>query len=305
MDKPFFHLIVLLIFSISQIFGQTSAIYDITFSSTWNSTDHNSIPENAHWSKLVGATHKSPNVFLQSGFLASTGIKNIAEIGNNTVFNSEVTNEINKGEADQYINGTYLNSPTGAILIPELVVNKEFPLLSLVSMIAPSPDWMIAINSFSLLGEDGNWKTSEDINLFVYDAGTDSGTDYASENSISSPFQPISIINGFPFNGNKVGILSIRLKSVSDINDISDLNTITLSPNPTSNGKITIRNLNDNNVKKYDIYNISGSKIKSSYINSNQNSVTLNVQDLQAGIYILILSAYDNISLFRKFEIKK
>ena len=142
---------LLFIFSITLSLGQNSATYDITFTSIWNVNDHTSLPAGAHWSKLVGATHKTPNTFLKIGDLASTGIKNIAEFGSNTVFNTEVSTEITNGEVDQYINGANLGTATGNIVISNLVVKSEFPLLTLISMIAPSSDWMIATNSYNLL----------------------------------------------------------------------------------------------------------------------------------------------------------
>ena len=92
-----FNIILLYIFSTVSIVSQNTATYDITFTSVWNEVDHNSVPVGGHWSKLVGATHKTNNIFLQIGNLASTGIKNIAESGDNAVFNTEVSTEITNG----------------------------------------------------------------------------------------------------------------------------------------------------------------------------------------------------------------
>ena len=258
MNKTALLIILLFIYSTTPIIGQTSATYDITYTSTWNATDHTSVPVNAHWSKLVGATHKTANVFLQINNLATTGIKNIAETGNNDVFNTEVTAEITNGEADQYINGPNLGTATGNILISNLVVKEEFPLLTLVSMIAPSPDWMIALNGYNLLDAVGNWKTLVNLDLFAYDAGTDSGTDYTSNNSITNPFQSISMINGSPFNGQKIGTLTITLKTVLGISDFTLFNKVNVYPNPVSNGKILISNLEGISINKVEICKISG-----------------------------------------------
>ena len=46
-------------------------------------------------------------------------------------------------------------------------------------MIAPSSDWFIGLNSFDLQNGSGEWITSASIDLNSYDAGTESGSDFA------------------------------------------------------------------------------------------------------------------------------
>ena len=53
-------------------------------------------------------------------------------------------------------------------------IDVDSPLVTHVSMIAPSPDWFVGVNSLSLL-EGGSFMSSVVIQLFAYDAGTDSG----------------------------------------------------------------------------------------------------------------------------------
>ena len=159
--------------------SQSVAIYDITFTSVWNTTDHGTLPGGAHWSKLVGANHNGNVSFLQMGQMATSGIEDIAEKGNNDEFRDNEVNPTIPTDTQQYINGSSLGSATGTIMISNLAVSEDFPLLTLVSMIAPSPDWMIAVNGINLR-DGGNWKPLMTIDLFPYDAGTDNGTDYTS-----------------------------------------------------------------------------------------------------------------------------
>lgn len=296
-------LILLSVFSTTLSLGQTSATYDITFTSIWNAVDHTSVPGGAHWSKLVGATHKTTNTFLQIGNLASTGIKNIAETGNNTVFNTEVSTEIINGEADKYIDGSNLGTATGNILISDLVVTKEFPLLTLVSMIAPSPDWIIAINGYNLLDTGGDWKTSVTIDMFAYDAGTDSGIDYSSSNIVTNSPETISMISGLPINGNKIGTLTITLKTLSIQNELP-FDQIIIFPNPVSDGKINIWNLENISLNKVEIFNVTGSKINSFNLIENNNTLNLDILYLPAGIYLLKLTDDGNNNLIIKFVIE-
>jgi hypothetical protein len=57
-------------------------------------------------------------------------------------------------------------------------------------MIAPSPDWFVGVSSLNLL-ENGQWASNKVVDLYAYDAGTDSGTTYISANSVTSP--PVNI----------------------------------------------------------------------------------------------------------------
>ena len=177
-------LICMLIFSIFfsiNNFAQSTALYDISFQSTWNSSDHGTLPSNAHWSNLVGTNHNGSVTFLAIGQPASPGIEDVAEIGDNSTFNSEVQAAINMGNAEQWFNEPF--APYAAIssaTLSNITVSEDFPLVSLAAMIAPSPDWMIAVNSLNLWDTDmEKWKESFTVDLFPYDAGTEANTEAA------------------------------------------------------------------------------------------------------------------------------
>ncbi|MDT7831623.1 spondin domain-containing protein [Flavobacteriaceae bacterium S356] len=285
--------LLLLSFTSLNFFGQSTATYTVTFNSIWNATDHTSVPGNAHWSRLVGATHNTANQFFQLGANATTGIKNVAEFGSNAVFSNEVNTAITNNQADQFINGPSLGTATGDMIISNLQVTEDFPLLSLISMIAPSPDWVIAINSYDLFN-GGSWVTSATIDMFAYDAGTDSGSDYASGNVITSPFQPISMINGAPINGNKMGTLTITLESVLSVPTVDLFTSIKVYPNP-SNGNVTINNPTSIELQRIEVYNVLGSRIRTFTKNLGANkNIDLDLNALKKGMYILKLISEDN-----------
>ena len=274
----FFFIFLLSTFSINSQ-GQ-KAEYQIVFESTWNAADHGTLPNNPHWSKLVGATHKTSGFFLAMGDLASTGVKNIAEFGSNSQFNSEVNNAIMSNEADQYINGDDLNTAQGFITVQNLVVDKAYPLLTLLSMIAPSPDWIIAINAVPLLDSNQDWVSSISIDLFPYDAGTDDGNSYSSLNQVSTPFQPIaSLKNKAPFSDKKIGTLTITLANVLSIDAIEE--------------KLATR-LYYNRIKQEVILNSSAEVLNIEIFNSNGQTVKLfnahnkpySLTSLSPGLYI-------------------
>ena len=126
----------------------SEATYSISYESIWSNTTHphpmNNFPGNAHYSKLVGATHNENVTFLELGGIATDGIEDIAELGNNDAFFAEVTAEIGNGNANQIVDVDGLGTGTGTILIENVTTDENFPLLTMVSMLAPSPDWMIA-----------------------------------------------------------------------------------------------------------------------------------------------------------------
>lgn len=287
-------LLLFSLFSISMnLHSQSTATYTVTFNSIWNATDHTSVPGSAHWSRLVGATHNTENQFLQLGTNATTGIKNVAEFGSNAAFSNEVTTAITNNLADQFINGPSLGTATGDMTISNLQVTEDFPLLTLVSMIAPSPDWIIAVNSYNLF-DGGNWVSNATIDVFAYDAGTDSGADYASGNVITSPFQSISMINGAPINGNKMGTLTITLESVLSVPTIDLFKNIKVYPNP-SKGNLTINNPTSIELQRIEVYNVLGSRVKTITKNLGANkSVHLDLKVLKKGIYILKLVSEGN-----------
>ncbi len=203
-------------FSVQQVRAQnsTSATYNVTFTSNWSTAAHpnRNFPSNDHWSPLVGATHTEGVHYWSRGGMATTGFKNIAETGAHTRFRSEVEQSIQSGAANQYINGGPLATGLGNISITSLEVDADFPLLTLISMIAPSPDWVIAVDGISLLDDDGKWVVSQTIDLYPYDAGTDSGTEYGSPNQVTNPQASIGSLKGqYPFSDEKIGTLTIQL----------------------------------------------------------------------------------------------
>ncbi len=207
-----------------------------------------SLPGSAHWSKLVGTNHNSDVDFFEVGQMASRGVELIAESGTNDEFrDNDVQNAINASDAQQYINGPSLSNAAGTITITGLEVNEDFPLLTLLTMIAPSPDWYVGLDGLDLLDAGGNWKTSIMIPMtFAYDAGTDSGSNYTSgNNDVNTPISVFNMANAIePFNGNDVGFITITLTNVLSVDDANSLESVRFFPNP-SQGNITISNSRD------------------------------------------------------------
>lgn len=201
---------------------KTVATYSIKFTNVWNEGDHGPLPNNPHWSRLVGANHNSLVTFLESGGIATQGIEDIAENGVNTTFNNEVLESIANGNTEQYIDGSGLNLSNGTTIeINNIEISDDYPLLTLISMIAPSPDWMVFVNGINLRNDNNaDWRTSMSIDLFVHDSGTDSGSSYSATDADITPHLPISSLRGVsPFNNEKVATLEITLQNVEILSE--------------------------------------------------------------------------------------
>ena len=64
-----------------------------------------------------------------------------------------------------------------------LLANQNAPFFSFTTMIGPSPDWFVGIDSLELCNPaDCKWIESYQQELFPIDAGTDDGISYLSPN---------------------------------------------------------------------------------------------------------------------------
>ncbi|WNH11746.1 spondin domain-containing protein [Thalassobellus suaedae] len=297
--KNFTNSLLFLLFFPFVCFSQSIANYNIVFESFWESETNNpthgistiELPESAHWSPLVGATHKTENVFLMLNGTASAGIESIAETGSTSTFQTEVNTN---SDADQYLAGTGLDSAKGTISINNINVREDFPLITLASMIAPSPDWFIAVNGINLRSGNSSmnngWKATFTIDLYPYDAGTEDGNTYSFNNPATNPQGVItSLSNIYPFNANRIGTLTFTYNS-STLNTppIKSIETIKVFPNPTQE-KITISNPQNLELNTIEIYNILGRLVKGISIKNRINKFEIDLSTLSNGVYLLQL----------------
>lgn len=177
--------------------------YKVTFNINWNSTDYPiDYPTNAHFSKLIGWTHQANTEFFKEGTLASEGIRKMAELGATTPLDNEINQRITTGEGLHLYIGNNLGSGVGQI--EQLVtVDKNHTAVTLATMLAPSPDWYLAIVNINLF-EDDAFVNSKSVVAYVYDAGTDDGTTYNSANTNTYPRRAISYFVSAPLGNDTV-----------------------------------------------------------------------------------------------------
>ncbi|MEO6034414.1 MAG: spondin domain-containing protein [Verrucomicrobiota bacterium] len=182
-----------------RVVSDFTALYQVVFNATWSPTTHpTNFPSGSHFSGLVGGTHNSNVHFWREGEIASEGIRVMAELGGKTTLLNEISPAIANGTAQMQLSGNGVSpSPGNVSLTFPGVMRRDFSLVTLVTMIAPSPDWFVGVDGLNLI-ENGEWVTNKVVTLYGLDSGTDSGASYTSANFVTSPRGVITKFTDYP-----------------------------------------------------------------------------------------------------------
>jgi hypothetical protein len=181
----------------------------------------------------VGGLHNELITFWESGRTASQGIQRMAEFGGQSTLLSEVNASIAAGTSNRTLSGSGIGSGTGSAAL-RFRIDSSHPLVTLTSMIAPSPDWFVGVHGLPLL-ENGAWVSQKTVMLYPYDAGTDSGVTFRSLDQVTVPRGVITPIGTPPLGENgtaaplgtftftrvapaTLGNISTRLQTLTDAN---------------------------------------------------------------------------------------
>lgn len=178
------------------------AKYEVTFEGLWSKFTHpKDFPTNewlTHFSDIVGASHTSDFRLWEQGNYASEGVRQVAEWGATKKLESELNAEIDKIRTIIKAKGLWypnVNGKTFAVFR----VDKKKHLMSLISMLGPSPDWIVGVSALELCLKNCSWVNEKIINLYPWDAGTDNGISYISPNSPTVPQEKIRrITSSYP-----------------------------------------------------------------------------------------------------------
>ena len=206
LDEQFYNAVIQLnldgtynVLSVEATQIDSTAKYKVVFDSSWSSATHpDQFPGGqAHLSGLIGATHRSNFKLWQRDELATPGIESMAETGSKSPLTNEINAAIDSADAEFLLSGGGIGSSPGSVAL-SFTVTQAYPFVSLVSMIAPSPDWFVGVSGLSLI-ENGQWVEELVVPLFAYDAGTDNGSSYTAQNSDTDPQAKISRLQEPPF----------------------------------------------------------------------------------------------------------
>lgn len=168
--------------------------YKLTFKSDWNATNFptNYPSGSAHFSPLIGMTHNASASLFSTGKLATSGVEIVAEAGSTNSIKSEIGNIQNLGFSQSLIEGGDL--PNGQTQVEvTFSLDEDFSLVSVITMVAPSPDWFVGVDSLNLF-QNGQWVDELVVELKTYDAGTDDGVSFTSGNADTSPKENITLL---------------------------------------------------------------------------------------------------------------
>lgn len=185
--------------------NQQTASYTVTFKGNWSESNHpTEFPTGSdHFSSVIGMAHKQDATIFEEGELATNGIEDMAETGSKSVLQDEIDILVDSGLALNRIDGGNLAGGTAETSLT-INVTEEFSLVTLVSMIAPSPDWFVAIENIDLF-DNGNFIDTITLDAASYDSGTDSGPSFTSTNDDTDPAENIFLITNGPLgNGTTV-----------------------------------------------------------------------------------------------------
>ncbi|XP_070318512.1 spondin-2 [Odocoileus virginianus] len=177
--------------------AQPLARYSITFTGKWSQA---SFPKQyplfrppAQWSSLLGAAHSSDYSLWRKDQYVSNGLREFAERGEAWALMREMEAA---GERLQSVHGVFsapaVPSGTGQTS-GELEAHSRHSLVSFVVRIVPSPDWFVGVDSLDLC-DGGRWREQVAVDLYPYDAGTDSGFTFSSPNFATVPQDTVTEI---------------------------------------------------------------------------------------------------------------
>ncbi len=201
-----------------------TAKYRVDFDVTWSSTTHpGAILPVSHFDSFSGATHSDEVTFWEEGQVASPGVKQEAEAGISPTLDAEFQNAVTAGTAGSTISVPGWICPVGvdnpACIEPSFMfdIEEEFPLVTLIAMIGPSPDWFVGVSGQSLRDND-QWVDEVVVDILPYDGGTITkdamslGTEPGG--SVTDPPDPISLITdttGQVIGGQSLGTMTFTL----------------------------------------------------------------------------------------------
>ncbi len=175
------------------------ARYTVTLENYWGVDDFpQGFPESAHLSLIGGATHNSAVSFWAEGDVASRGIEDMAEAGLiDVLLLDEVAPAIANGTANAGIEVREFTAPqvngVPGVKVFELEMNANWPLVSLVTMLGPSPDWFVGVSGLSLQ-VNNVWLNAATVELPIYDGGSKSDITPIMGGPDIIPPNPVSLV---------------------------------------------------------------------------------------------------------------
>ena len=218
---------------------RSAATYTVAFQGAWTTTvTSGGVPSGAHFTTLIGGVHNAGVTFLMEGGMATAGVESMAELGGT----STLANEVRAADPNalSVLEGSDGNiGPTGSSTINTVTLTTDHPRVTLLSMVAPSPDWFVGVSGLSLFDAQGDWLPSRTVNLYPWDAGTEEGTEFSLSNSATSPQGTITSLRGMgKFSNERIATLTFTRQSVNTAPSFTSNTRFEADENQTATGRV-------------------------------------------------------------------
>jgi len=173
------------------------AKYEIMFQGLWSKESHpRDFPTSEwllHFSDLIGASHDINYRVWEAGGYATKGLTEVAKWGSPRVLESELKAESRHIRTIIKARGLWHPNVQGKTFAIFRTDSRNH-LVSVVSMLGPSPDWIVGASALEMCLANCTWLDRKELYLYPWDAGVDSGISYESPDQQTLPNQPIKRI---------------------------------------------------------------------------------------------------------------
>merc|ERR1719461_1728293 len=129
----------------------------------------------------------------EAGRHASKGLTEVAKWGSPRVLESELKAESRHIRTIIKARGLWHPNVQGKTFAIFRTDSRNH-LVSVVSMLGPSPDWIVGASALEMCLANCTWLDYKELYLYPWDAGVDSGISYESPDKQTLPSQPIKRI---------------------------------------------------------------------------------------------------------------
>merc|ERR1712227_638120 len=181
------------------------AKYEVIFEGLWSRHTHpKDFPSNewqTQFSQMIGASHSIDYELWKYGELASPALQMLAESGQTKKLEVDMKRSSRNIRSVIKARGLQQRSNVVGRTFAVFRVDATKHLLSIVSKMIPSPDWIVGVSMENLCLGNGSWVDSRVIDLYPWDAGPNSGMSYQDYGAETQPRESIHRITScFPEN---------------------------------------------------------------------------------------------------------
>jgi len=182
-----------------------SASYQVIFVPSWNPESHPLDYPITHGKKglltpMIGATHGADYRLFTEGKRPTPGLERLSETGAHDPLDGEIKKAIKDGRAGALIELSEGSpGPVHPSVMHTFRIDQRHPMVSLVGMIAPSPDWFYGVSNVQLLKE-GRWVSTVHLQAYARESGGDAGATYMAEDADEEPKKSTQLLNNSYFN---------------------------------------------------------------------------------------------------------